>query len=59
MRLIPVVDLTYEINELNQTFHLLHSELLKLGVSGDPEGGGDGGHDQSHHGDLPGRSALR
>ena len=35
------------------TAYRLQSEVSKLGVGEDPERGGDGGHDQPQHGDLP------
>ena len=41
-----------------KTFHFLNSELAELWVGDDPGGGGDGGQDQAHHGDLPGCRVL-
>ena len=39
-------------------FDPLNHELPQLWVGGDPGSGGDGGHDQAQHGDLPGRRVL-
>ena len=42
----------------HQTFDPLNRELPQLWVGGDPGSGGDGGHHQSQHGDLPGSRVL-
>ena len=43
------------VSSTHQTFHLPHSELAELWVGGHPGVGGDEGHHQPHHGDLPAR----
>ena len=47
-----------DLSLTHQTFYPLNSELAELWVGGDPGSGGDGGHDQPQHGDLPGRGVL-
>ena len=50
--------MTTESCPTQEPFYLLNSELPQLWVGGDPGGGGDGGHHQPQHGDLPGRRVL-
>ena len=47
-----------ELTRTDQTFYLVNSEPTELWVGGDPGSGGDGGHHQSQHGDLPGSRVL-